>query len=340
MAQPSQSSPSVSAPSSGPPGAAGLALLALLALCPAAQGQPVDCRRLDPNLEYSARLKRCVCRAGYRAHERGPVLRCCKPGHVLRGKECARVHPAARCGAAQRGMVCVPRGAFYRGSAADIGQADERPDRRIKLEAFLIDRHEVSVAQYQRCVRAGACDTAGLSGSKALYGIELCNWGRPDRADHPLNCVSWTQAERFCRWTGKRLPTEAEWEKAARGTRDRRQFPWGNDAPTCQQANLAGCSRGTLPVSALARGASVYGAQQLVGNVAEWVQDWYGPRFYGQGPAKNPVNTTPSALGHVRRGGYYHSGADLARLSHRGMPLPPSPWGYGVGLRCARSAGR
>ncbi|MCK5805739.1 MAG: SUMF1/EgtB/PvdO family nonheme iron enzyme, partial [Lentisphaeria bacterium] len=112
-------------------------------------------------------------------------------------------------------MVRVPAGAFLRGSRS--GKADEKPQRRITLAAFSIDKHEVTVAQYRRCVRAGRCSTHHLEGyqrsGKKYRKSKYCNWGRSGRQQHPINCLDWSQAKTYCSWAGKRLPTEAEWEK-------------------------------------------------------------------------------------------------------------------------------
>lgn len=304
--------------------------------------QPVACRKLDPNLQYSAAQKKCVCRRGYRAHVRGPVIRCCKPGQVLRGAgrlaHCARGRARSACGRVPARMVCVPRGPFTRG--APKGQADQRPARRVTLDAFLMDRYEVTVADYQRCVRAGRCSSEHLSGSRALYGTELCNWGRADRADHPINCVSWAQASAFCAWTQKRLPSEAEWEKAARGARGRRAYPWGDERPTCRLANFGKCATGTVSAHKHLAGQSPYGVVQMTGNVAEWVADYYHEGFYARSARRNPHNATAGPGGHVKRGGYFHSAGASLGLSHRGMPHHPSPWGYDVGIRCASDVTR
>ena len=319
-----------------------LLLCALVcAPCSTSQAQPVACQKLDPNLQYSAAQKKCVCRRGYRAHVRGPLIRCCKPGQVLRGKgrdvRCARGRTHSPCGRVPAGMVCVPRGPFTRGAPG--AEADQRPVQRVTLDAFLLDKHEVTVAQYAACVRAGVCTNKHLTGSRAQYGKELCNWGRADHADHPINCVSWAQAGAYCKWAQKRLPTEAQWEKAARGARGRRVYPWGDEAPTCRLANFGTCKGSTVPVHKTAAGQSPYGAVQMTGNVAEWVADTYHKSFYARSVLRNPQNTATGSL-HVKRGGYYHSDGASLRLSHRGMPPHPSPWGYDVGIRCAKDVVR
>ena len=316
-----------------------LVSLLCCALPSTSHAQPIACDKLDPNLRYSAARKKCVCRKGFSAHVRGPLIRCCRRGYTLQGKgreaRCVRSRARQACGRAPAGMVCVPAGAFTRGAPG--GPVDQRPVQRVHLDAFLLDRHEVSVADYTRCVKAGACTRTRITGSRVLYGKELCNWGRADRADHPINCVSWAQAAAYCTWAKKRLPTEAEWEKAARGARGRRGYPWGDDAPTCRLANFGSCRGATAPVRGYTAGQSPYGALQMAGNVAEWVADVYQETAYARSPLRNPRTTTAGDLGHVKRGGHYQAAGQRLRLTHRGMPPHPSPWGYDVGIRCAHN---
>jgi formylglycine-generating enzyme required for sulfatase activity len=147
-------------------------------------------------------------------------------------------------------MVRVPAGEFTMGSKG--GHSDEKPEHRVYLEEFYIDKYEVTVAQYRACVEAGAC-TAPSTG-------QYYNWGRSERENHPINGVDWDQAQAYCGWAGKRLPSEAEWEKAARGT-DGRTYPWGNATPTCGYAVMSqggdGCGQdSTWPVGSKPSGAS------------------------------------------------------------------------------------
>ena len=145
------------------------------------------------------------------------------------------------------GMVAVPAGKFFMGCNEQVDyecMPDEKPGRYVELPAFRIDAKEVSVAQYRRCVDAKACTADGLT--EAFHGgkeqpeyAQFCNWGKKGRDQHPINCITWSQAEAYCKWAGKRLPTEAEWERAARGT-DGRKFPWGDEHPLgVKLANVA-----------------------------------------------------------------------------------------------------
>ncbi len=228
-------------------------------------------------------------------------------------------------------MVKIPAGAFQRGSAEAQGEDDERPRRAITLAAFSIDRHEVTVAQYQACVRAGACTQPGDDPE--------CNWQHAERAQHPITCVDWGQARTYCEWVGKRLPTEAEWEKAARGAAPR-AFPWGEAPASCQRAVMTegeggcGARRSAEVGSRSPKGDSPHGAQDLAGNVAEWVSDWYAERYYRAAPEKNPVGPASGKF-HVYRGGSWQDGAKALRTSARDHGNPSYRY-FDLGFRCAR----
>jgi formylglycine-generating enzyme required for sulfatase activity len=227
-------------------------------------------------------------------------------------------------------MVAVGAGAFMMGCNARVDaacEADERPYHAVALAAFAIDRTEVTQADWERCRRAGAC------------GAPTAAYDPVATRAHPVTNITWDDAARFCRWAGKRLPTEAEWEKAARGT-DGRRYPWGDAFPDCALATLDICGFVTDPAGTHPRGASPYGALDMAGNVAEWVADWYAADWYAHSPPANPRGPAPGPFDatltdHVRRGGDVTMRAADVRASNR-VGSYPAPAYYNLGLRCAR----
>ena len=225
-------------------------------------------------------------------------------------------------------MVLVPAGDFLRGS--NSGEPDVTPQRRITLSAYYMDRFAVSQDQYRRCVEAGKCS--------APEEEEHCTWGKQAKAGYPINCVSWFQADEYCRWAGKRLPTEAQWEKAAAGSTPRR-YPWGAKPPTCKLANFAlapdkkkYCHDGTVAVDKFQGSASPFGAVQMAGNVFHWVKDWYGKEYYRSSEARDPMGPFEGTYRVVRGGSWFSREADL-RTTMRG-PLPPGAKYNYLGFRC------
>ena len=199
--------------------------------------------------------------------------------------------------ASMLGMVQVPAGEFLMGCNAKVDtdcaekNSGAPPAKKVFVDTFRIDRTEVTVKAYAACVKDGACTQPNGYSDKPKSNDKYCNWGAKGRDQHPINCIDWRQASNFCKWKKLRLPTGAEWEKAARGT-DGRTYPWGNNGyDATPVANIADKSRvwsgpykktpiayddgydGTAPVGSFPAGKSPYGADDMIGNVAEWTSD-------------------------------------------------------------------
>ena len=221
-------------------------------------------------------------------------------------------------------MVLVPAGEFPMGS--DEGDEDEQPIHRVFLDSFYLDTFEVTNGRFAKFVAAIQSEPP---------------WGFADQetpvvhADRPVRWVNWLEALGYCLWAGKRLPTEAEWEKAARGT-DGRVYPWGNDPPTAAHA-VFGLKEGAETVSPIGtrdQGQSPYGVHDLAGNLYEWVTDWYDDVFYATNPTSNPRGPAEGTA-KVQRGGSYTNTPYRLRASFRtkGDPTEHEP---NVGFRCAQ----
>lgn len=221
-------------------------------------------------------------------------------------------------------MVLVPAGEFSMGS--DKGDDDEQPIHRVFLDSFYIDKFEVTNGRFAKFVEAIQIEPP---------------WGFADKetpvvhSDKPVRWVNWMDAMGYCLWAGKRLPTEAEWEKAARGT-DGRIYPWGNDPPTPAHA-VFGLKEGADTISVIGnreKGKSPYGVHDMAGNLYEWTIDWYDEGFYNQNPAINPRGPAEGTA-KVQRGGSYTNTPYRLRSSFRtkGDPTEHDP---NVGFRCAQ----
>jgi formylglycine-generating enzyme required for sulfatase activity/serine/threonine protein kinase len=258
------------------------------------------------------------------------------------------------------GMIAIPGGSFFMGS--DDGLALEKPAHQVTLQPFCIDEFEVTVQAYKACSDGGRCKRAGntnewegIADKERKAFDPLCNVRDPDgKAKHPINCVDWEMADKFCREAGKRLPTEAEWEFAARGP-DGRKYPWGDDDPAAGHLNACGKEcvawglkngieekamydvddgfANTAPVGSFPKGASRYGVKDVVGNVWEWVADWYAA--YPSAEQKDPKGPAEGTERVIRGGAWNGSYASWVRPTFRYKDAPAKR-SYGIGFRCAR----
>jgi formylglycine-generating enzyme required for sulfatase activity len=218
-------------------------------------------------------------------------------------------------------MALIPAGPFLMGGDFD----EERPRHRVTLDAFWIDRFEVTNARYVEYLRTtGAAEPRYWNKSERFHSGEKF-------PRHPVVGISWSEAKAFCGWKGKRLPTEAEWEKAARGGREGLAFPWG-DSPDSTRANYDG--QATVPVGSFP--ANDYGLFDMSGNVWEWVADWFDAHYYETGTEANPAGPD---LGKekVLRGGSYVDGIGPNRVAHRHWH-PPATQLKWLGVRCAKTS--
>jgi formylglycine-generating enzyme required for sulfatase activity len=267
-------------------------------------------------------------------------------------------------------MKLIRGGQFFMGSDEKEADAAEKPPHKVMLAPYCLDELEVSIARYKKCSDPGSCLHAGrenfwdgiTEAQQKLYD-PLCNINDATaKADHPVNCVDWQQAAKFCEWSGGRLPTEAEWEFAARGS-DGRRYPWGDQPPSAELLNACGkeCVAWmrkhrdpdqpilgmydeddkwvhTAPVGSFPKGASSWGIQDMVGNVWEWVSDWYAPYTPESAAtmAANP-NGPDSGTERVMRGGSWNAGSPAwVRPSWRYKAVPTMRT-HGIGFRCAKS---
>ena len=230
---------------------------------------------------------------------------------------------------AETPMAEISEGVFTMGFDGTQALEDERPRHQVWLPAFFMDLHEVTTSQYATFLAA-------------THRLAPWQWNTVELSQHgdrPVIGVDWSDADAYCRWKGKRLPTEAEWEKSARGT-DGRLYPWGNQVPNKDLANYAlgarfSYSQVLMPVQSYAQGTSPYGLYQMAGNAGEWVQDWYAANSYEISPERNPQGPEQGQF-KVLRGG---SWSDLPKylLTYGRFKLPPDTRNSYTGFRCAQS---
>lgn len=250
-------------------------------------------------------------------------------------------------------LVCVPAGEFLMGAGKDdvLAQENEKPQHEVYLNAYWIDRTEVTNINFGKCLAAGACHPKVYETTATGYIPYAIH---PDYRDYPAFLYESEPAAEYCQWAGRRLPTEAEWEKAARGV-DARLYPWGNQLD-CAHANYFVCepaaskatpdptgprcgyssSCRTTPVDAYQAGVSPYGALNMAGNVWEWVADWYKVDYYAASPANDPGGPGTGVYRVIRGGGAKSVSQDL-RVTARAIGEPQHYLDGQIGFRCAAS---
>ena len=232
-------------------------------------------------------------------------------------------------------MVIIPEGVFMMGCNSSVDsdcESDESPYHEVNVPDFEIDLTEVTVGEYRVCVEYNdQCSDPSIN-------HDLCNWKYSDREEHPVNCISWIQAKAYCEWSGKRLCSESEWEKAARGT-DERIYPWGNEEPTCEHTvmgsgDMYGCGENrTWPAGSKPTG--VYGLYDMAGNVWEWVEDDYHSNYEGAPSDGSGWINNPRSGERVQRGGSFIYSSDLVRTSFRDFRSLNGVF-VDIGTRCCR----
>ena len=243
-------------------------------------------------------------------------------------------------------QLFVPAGSVYMGGLDVYLENDEIPAHHVRLDAYWVDQVEVTNGMYGLCVQAQACRLPAKlnSDNRGDY------FGNPEFQDYPVIHVTWFDARAYCQWAGRRLPTEAEWERAARGD-DMRTFPWGDEPPNANNSNSLNIVGDTSRVGSYAIGASRFGALDMAGNGWEWVDDYYAPNYYAGSADTNPTGPEISNFNYARviRGGSFQDDLVGLRVPNRGYEIGPDPTAlpgeqayYGnssvkIGFRCVQS---
>jgi len=242
-------------------------------------------------------------------------------------------------------QVFIHEGTFIMGGLDVYRENDEQPPHEVFVSAFWMDQVEVTNGMYNLCIQAGACRIPEKirSDNREEY------FGNPEFQDYPVVYVTWFDANAYCQWAGRRLPTEAEWERAARGD-DKRNYPWGDELPNEFNSNSNNLVGDTSRVGSYAEGASPFGILDMAGNVWEWVADRYRQDYYARSESENPQGPAEDEVFNnlrVIRGGSFQEDGRFARLNNRNTLEGPDPkaemddpkfYGessYKVGFRCA-----
>lgn len=218
-------------------------------------------------------------------------------------------------------QVYVPQGSFQMGGMDNRAASDEKPLHKVDMKGFWIDKVEVTNAMFLLCVQAGVCTPPQQLASETRPSY----FNNPEYNNFPAVNVTWDAARQYCEWSGRRLPTEAEWEYAARGN-TLNTYPWGEQKPDATRANFNYMLGDTNIVGSYAAGASPFGALDMSGNVMEWISDFYGAEYYAGGPASNPAGplARTAYFNRVVRGGSYADPEAEIRLSNRASALGPN----------------
>ena len=223
-------------------------------------------------------------------------------------------------------MVLIPAGSFEMGDHFNEESRSERPVHTVELDSFYMDVHEVTVGQFREFVNQSGYKYGDYWDSVAHFS---------PGGEYPMIYVNWNDATAYAKWAGKRLPTEAEWEYAARGGLVGKRYPWGDEV-THNDANYAGTGGKdkwewqAAPVGSFK--ANGYGLYDMAGNVWEWCQDWYGSDYYNNSPAKNPPGPETGSYRVLRGGGWYYSTGNLRVASRLGST--PYSGSANYGFRC------